>query len=128
MLLTVVKLFKKSTIKLGFVLKHQCISLSTTIKDVALGFRRGLDRCFYPLCVRVDTKQSWKMTSRVFERLHFEFTTKGVNNLRVLVNSFSKWAEVRVMSSMTVFLTVVIQMTVFAQFRQPEEVLMDGGS
>ncbi|KAM7281655.1 uncharacterized protein ISCGN_006447, partial [Ixodes scapularis] len=71
--------------------------------------------------------QPWKMTSRVFERVHLDFATKSGTNLFVLVDSFSKWVEVLPISSTTAPQTVEKLMAVFTQFGLPEEVVTDGG-
>ncbi|XP_042146367.1 uncharacterized protein LOC121835888 [Ixodes scapularis] len=97
-------------------------------KDGELGDADALSRL--PLKTTVGEEiplQPWKMTSRVFERVHLDFATKSGTNLFVLVDSFSKWVEVLPMSSTTAPQTVEKLMAVFAQFGVPEEVVTDGG-
>ena len=69
----------------------------------------------------------WKWATRPFQRIHIDFCQKGHDQFLVVVDSHSKWLEVRHMSSTTTERTIGELHLIFAQHGLPEEVVSDNG-
>ena len=69
----------------------------------------------------------WKWATRPFQRIHIDFSQKGPNEFLVVIDSRSKWLELRHMSSTTAERTVGELRLIFAQHGLPEEVVSDNG-
>ena len=69
----------------------------------------------------------WKWATRPFQRIHIDFCQKGPHQFLVVIDSHSKWLEVRHMSSTTTERTVGELRLIFAQHGLPEEVVSDNG-
>ena len=67
----------------------------------------------------------WKWATRPFQRIQIDFCQKGPDEFLVVVDSRSKWLEVRHISSTTTELTVGELRLIFAQHGLPEEVVSD---
>ena len=67
----------------------------------------------------------WKWPPRPFQRIHLDFCQQGSDHFPVVVDSHSKWLEVKHMSSTNTERTVDELRLVFAQHGLPEEVVMD---
>ena len=57
----------------------------------------------------------WKWATRPFQRIHIDFCQKGPHQFLVVIDSHSKWLEVRHMSSTTTERTVGEVRLIFAQ-------------
>ena len=69
----------------------------------------------------------WKWPTRPFQRIHLDFCQKGSDHFLVVVDSHSKWLEVKHMSSTATERTVDELRLIFAQHGLPEEVVSDNG-
>ena len=69
----------------------------------------------------------WKWVTRPFQRIHIDLCQKGPHQFSVVIDSHSKWLEVRHMSSTTTERTVGELRLIFAQHGLPEEVVSDNG-
>ena len=69
----------------------------------------------------------WKWPTRPNQRIHLDFCQKGSDHFLVVVDSHSKWLEVKHMSSTTTERTVDELRLIFAQHGLPEEVVSDNG-
>ena len=69
----------------------------------------------------------WKWPSRVWQRIHIDFAEKDSENYLVLIDSHSKWIEVKHMRSTTAQKTIDVLRTIFAAYGIPEECVSDNG-
>lgn len=69
----------------------------------------------------------WKWATRPFQRIHVDFCQKGSDFFFVVVDSFSKWIEVKHMTSITTEKTINELRLIFAQHGLPEELVSDNG-
>ena len=69
----------------------------------------------------------WKWATRPFQRIHIDFCQKGPDQFLVVIDSHSKWLELRHMSSTTTERTVGELRLIIAQHGLPEEVVSDNG-
>ena len=69
----------------------------------------------------------WKWPTRPFQRVHIDFCQKGTDFFLVLVDSHSKWIEVKLMKSTTSERTIDELRLIFADHGLPEEVVSDNG-
>jgi hypothetical protein len=70
----------------------------------------------------------WKWPTRPFQRVHIDFCQKGKDYFLVVIDSHSKWIEVKHMTSTTTQRTLdELQLLIFAVYGLPEEVVSDNG-
>ena len=69
----------------------------------------------------------WKWPTRPFQRIHIDFCQKGNDYFLVVIDSHSKWIEVKHMSSTTTERTIDEFRLIFATHGLPEEVVSDNG-
>ena len=69
----------------------------------------------------------WKWATRPFQRIHIDFCQKGPDQFLVVIDSHSKWLEVRHMSSTTTERTVGELRLIFVQHDLPEKVVSNNG-
>jgi hypothetical protein len=69
----------------------------------------------------------WTWPIRPFQRVHIDFCEKDKNNFLVLVDSHSKWIDVKHMSSTTAERTIDELRLIFANHGLPEEIVSDNG-
>lgn len=74
-----------------------------------------------------EPEVSWPRTSRIFERVHIDFAMKRHMNFLILIDAYSKWAEIKVMKSTTSNETIKELRTIFASFGIPEKLVSDNG-
>jgi len=73
------------------------------------------------------TTVSWPTCSQAFERVHVDFGTLDDKDLLILVDVYSKWIEVAVMSNTTASQTIGVLRSWFARFGIPRELVSDNG-
>jgi hypothetical protein len=73
------------------------------------------------------TTVSWPACSQVCERVHVDFGSLEDKDLLILVDSYSRWIEVAVMSSTTASQTIEVLRSWFARFGIPKELVSDNG-
>lgn len=71
--------------------------------------------------------QPWRYPTKVWERIHADYAFKDGVNLLVLVDAYSKWIEVFIMTSTTTARTLGKLDTLFAAYGYPEEIVTDNG-
>ena len=69
----------------------------------------------------------WKWRSRPFQRVHMDFWQKGKDYFLVLVDSHSKWIDVKPMTSITTDRTIDELRLIFAEHRLLEQLVSDNG-
>ena len=69
----------------------------------------------------------WTWQKRVWQRLHIDFAEKDGNNFLVVIDSHSKWLEVKHMTSTTSQRTIAVLRDLFSSYGLPEEVVSDNG-
>ena len=69
----------------------------------------------------------WTWPKRVWQRLHIDFAEKDGNNFLVVIDSHSKWLEVKHMTSTTSQRTIAVLRDLFSSYGLPEEVVSDNG-
>lgn len=69
----------------------------------------------------------WKWPTRPFQRIHIDFCQKDNDYFFVLVDSHSKWIEVKHMTSTTTNRTIDELRLIFANHGLPEETVSDNG-
>lgn len=69
----------------------------------------------------------WRWPERVWQRIHIDFAEKDKQYFLVLVDSHSKWLEVKHMSSITSANTIEVLRDLFANYGLPEECVSDNG-
>jgi transposase InsO family protein len=69
----------------------------------------------------------WKWPTRSFQRVHNDFCQKGKDYFLVVIDSQSKWIEVKHMTSTTTQRTLDELQLIFAVHGLPEEVVSDNG-
>ena len=67
----------------------------------------------------------WKWLTRPFQRIHIDFCQKGYDYFLVVIDSHSKWIEVKHMSSITTERTIDELRLIFATHGLPEVVVSD---
>ena len=63
--------------------------------------------------------------TRVWQRLHIDFAEKDGSNFLVVVDSHSKWLEVKLMNSTTSQRTIAVLRDLLSSYGLPEEVVSD---
>ncbi|CAB4045928.1 gypsy-18 is, partial [Paramuricea clavata] len=63
----------------------------------------------------------WKWPTRPFQRVHIDFCQEGKDYFLVVIDSYSKWIEVKHMSSTTTQRTLDELRLIFAVYGLPEE-------
>ena len=70
----------------------------------------------------------WTWPKRVWQMLHIDFVEKDGSNFLVVVDSHSKWLEVKLMNSTTSQRTIAVLRDLFSSYGlPPEEVVSDNG-
>lgn len=69
----------------------------------------------------------WKWPSKPFQRIHVDFCQKEADYFLVVVDSHSKWIEVKHMTSTTADETIDESWLIFAVHGLPEELVSDNG-
>ncbi|CAB3983487.1 Transposon Ty3-I Gag-Pol poly, partial [Paramuricea clavata] len=69
----------------------------------------------------------WKWPTRPFQRVHIDFCQEGKDYFLVVIDSHSKWIEVKHMTSTTTQRTLDELRLIFAVYGLPEEVVSDNG-
>lgn len=69
----------------------------------------------------------WKWPAKWWERVHFDFLEKEKLNFLVVIDAYSKWLEVKPMSSMTSLKSIDELRILFALYGIPEEVVSSNG-
>ena len=69
----------------------------------------------------------WKWPSRPFQRVHIDFCQKGKDYFLVLIDSHSKWIDVKHMTSTTTERTIDELRLIFAEHGLPEQLVSDNG-
>lgn len=73
--------------------------------------------------------QQWPTTTVSWQRVHIDFAEDSkTKQLFVLVDSYSKWLKVFVMSSTTSCKTIERLRTLFSSYGLPEELMSDNGT
>ena len=63
----------------------------------------------------------------MWQRLHIDFAEKDGNNFLVVIDSHSKWLEVKHMTSTTSQRTIAVLRDLFSSYGLPDEVVSDNG-
>lgn len=72
--------------------------------------------------------QSWSFPNGSWSRLHLDFAGPFMGHMFfILVDSFSKWIDVKVMSSISADCTILQLRSIFANFGLPECIVSDNG-
>ena len=71
--------------------------------------------------------QTWKWPSRPFQRVHIDFCQKGKDYFLVLIDSHSKWIDVKHMTSTITERTIDELRLIFAEHGLPEQLVSDNG-
>lgn len=71
--------------------------------------------------------QPWPLASNIWERVHMDFADVEGTSLLIMVDTYSKWVEVKVMTSTTASHTVEAVRTCFAAYGLPVEAVTDNG-
>lgn len=73
----------------------------------------------------------WPVSNRKWERIHIDYAQFNylnvTYNLLIIIDSYSKWLEVCIMSSTTSYRTIERLRTIFASFGLPEIIVSDNG-
>ena len=69
----------------------------------------------------------WKGPSRPFQRVHIDFRQKGKDYFLVLIDSHSKWIDVKHMTSTTTERIIDELRLIFAEHGLPEQLVSDNG-
>jgi transposase InsO family protein len=69
----------------------------------------------------------WKWPTRPFQRVHIDFCQKCKDYFLVVIDSHSKWIEVKHMTSTTTQRTLDELQLIFAVYGLPEEIASDNG-
>jgi transposase InsO family protein len=69
----------------------------------------------------------WKWPTRPFQRVHIDFCQEGKDYFLVIIDSHSKWIEIKHMTSTTTQRTLDEVRLIFAVYGLPEEVVSDNG-
>eukprot|EP00112_Aurelia_sp_Birch-Aquarium-sp1_P007391 Seg1804.5 transcript_id=Seg1804.5/GoldUCD/mRNA.D3Y31 product="putative protein K02A2.6" protein_id=Seg1804.5/GoldUCD/D3Y31 len=69
----------------------------------------------------------WKFPARAWQRIHIDYGTFDKKMLSIVIDSYSKWIEVREMSSTTSGATIDKLRYIFASYGLPEELVSDNG-
>ena len=69
----------------------------------------------------------WKWPTRQFQRVNIDFCQEGKDYFLVVIDSHSKWIEVKHMTSTTTQRTLDELRLIFAVYGLPEEVVFDNG-
>ncbi len=76
---------------------------------------------------KTEPHVKWPTCSRIFERIHIDFAIKNGNNFLLIIDAFSKWADIKYMPSTTSSATIQELRTIFANFGIPEKIVSDNG-
>ena len=71
--------------------------------------------------------QSWNWPSRVWQRLHIDYSQKERSNLLVVIDSYSKWLEVFDMKNTSAESTMDTLRSLFSSYGLLEESVSDNG-
>ena len=69
----------------------------------------------------------WKWPVRPFQRVHIDFCHKDDDNFLVVIDSHSKWIDVKHMRTITANRTIDELRLIFAEHGLPEEIVSDNG-
>ena len=118
--------------------EHQCIVAMKAIARRYMWWPRRNDdieaqaqSC--QICQTVQTSPPvaplypWTWPKRVWQSLHINFAEKDGNNLLVVIDSHSKWLEVKHTTSTTSQRTTAVLRDLFSSYGLPEEVVSDNG-
>lgn len=70
---------------------------------------------------------SWEKTSHPFQRIHLDFFYFAGKQVLILVDSFSRFVDCKVMSSTTARSLILILSEIFAYFSDPATIVTDNG-
>jgi hypothetical protein len=101
-------------------------TLDADIKNMTLNCQKCLEHASDPRKAQV---QPWKPTKGPWERLHIDFAGPFINQyFFIVVDSFSKWVEVKTMKRATAAEVIKFMRKVFARFGYPHSIISDNGS
>ena len=69
----------------------------------------------------------WKFPAATWERVHVDFFSLNGQEFLILIDSHSKWIEVKLMSSTTSAKTIEVLRGIFASYGLPKELVSDYG-
>ena len=69
----------------------------------------------------------WTWPKRAWQSLHIDFAEKDGNDFLVVIDSHSKWLEVKHMTSTTSQRTIAVLRDMFSSYGLPDEVVYDNG-
>ena len=70
---------------------------------------------------------TWQWPTRIWQRLHIDFSQKGNHTFLVIIDSHSKWLEVFNMKSTITEKTCEVLRTLFVSYGLPEDIVTDKG-
>lgn len=70
---------------------------------------------------------AWKWPERPWQRIHIDFAQKVKDNFLVVIDAYSRWPEVKVMTNTTATATVEAVRGMFAAYGLAEELVSDNG-
>lgn len=78
---------------------------------------------------RKDTEHTWESAKKPWERLHVDYAGPYLGKyFFVLVDAYSKWPEVHIVSSITTEVTIDVCRKIFSTFGIPDTLVSDRGS
>ena len=69
----------------------------------------------------------WQFPSKIWQRLHINFTQKGRTTFFIVIDSYSKWLEAFDMRRTTAEITCITLWTLFVSYGLPEKIVSDKG-
>jgi hypothetical protein len=72
--------------------------------------------------------QSWPIAKYPYERIHIDFAEKNNKHYLLIVDSFSKWADIILVPNMTTTKTISVLRSLFASYGLPKELVSDNGT
>lgn len=69
----------------------------------------------------------WKWPEQPWERIHIDFAEKGKQQFLLVSDAYSRWPEVKLMTSTTATATVDVMRGLFAAYGLPQVVVSDNG-
>lgn len=88
---------------------------------------RSCDVCQKVQNANPTLKTDWPKTTRIFQRIHIDFAKKDGNDFLILIDSFSKWVEINLMTTTTTEATIEYLRSIFARYGLPEQLVSDNG-
>ena len=77
---------------------------------------------------QAPAKYPWTWPNRPWERIHIDFAGPSLNkSFLIIVDAYSKWADVIEMSQTTAARTITVLRNVFASHGLPEQIVSDNG-